>query len=99
MKASQTMPEHGGADGQHRKVRIGGAAAQIKRAVHFDPPPDAVRAAQHQLGAGQHDEGDEEQDQAERDQRRQVKSPVASVNSLAMVAEIVVPGANSDRFD
>ena len=50
-----------------------------------------------QLRGGQHDEGDDEQDEAQLDQRRGVKqSPSASVNSLAMVAEIVVPGANSE---
>ena len=47
---------------------------------------------QHQAGGGENEERDDEQDEAEREQRRGVEAAgSASANSLAIIAEIVVP--------
>src|SRR5882762_2353615 len=51
---------------------------------------------QHQPRAGQNEEGQHEQQQAEQDQAGLVQSSL-SANSLAIAAEIVVPGANTDE--
>jgi len=45
---------------------------------------------------GEYDEGDHDRIRPRGNQRRRVESPTASVNSLAMVAEMVVEGASSD---